>query len=205
MRGSGWTWAGYGARLLRGVEQDQPVIHGGVEHRGEQDVDLRDGVGRQRLAEAGLVLAPRGLQLAVVRGDAGGGELVDADRAKVGRDVVSQDLLVTLDGRVLQPQGGDPVVGVLADGRRLGLEPRLEPLLLERLVERALCFVETLETTSGQPGVAELGALGVLGDGRRPRRDGAPLSMFEVACTVARTPLHRELHCLTARTARRAA
>ncbi|HYO85851.1 MAG TPA: hypothetical protein VES01_05260 [Dermatophilaceae bacterium] len=114
-----------GARLLRGVEQDQPVVDGSVKHRGEQDVDLGNGVGRQRLAEARLVLPPGGLQLAVVSGDAGGGELVDAERAEVRRDVVAQDLLVALDGGVLKSQASDPVVGVLGDGRGLGLEPRV--------------------------------------------------------------------------------
>lgn len=93
------------------------VVDCGVEHGCEQDVDLGDGVGRQRFAESGLVLAARYLQLAVVGGDPGCGELVDVQLAEVGRDVVAQDLSVTVDGRVLQPQLED---GRARDGVRNG-------------------------------------------------------------------------------------
>lgn len=58
----------------------------------------------------------------------------------------------------------DPVVGVLGDGRRLGLEPCVGTLLLQCLIERPLSFVEALEATRRQSGLTELGALGVLGD-----------------------------------------
>ena len=159
--GGGWV---DGALLLGGVDQDQPVIDRGVEKGGEQDVDLGDGVGRQRLAVAGLVAAAGGLELSVVGRDPGGREHVDTDRAEVGGEVVADDLLVAGDGGVLQPKPGDPMFGVLADGGGLDLEASVGLLLPQGLCEYSLCLLEALEAAAGDAGVAVLGSLGVLGD-----------------------------------------
>ena len=161
LAGGGWVDS---ALLLGGVEQDQSVVDGGVEHGGEQDVDLGDGVGGQWLPVAGPVAASGRLELSIVGGDPGGGELVELDCAEVGRHVVAEDLLVALDRGVLQAQRGDPVFGVLADGGGLGLEPRVGLLLRQGLCEHSLRLVEALEPAAGEPRVAELGPFGVYGD-----------------------------------------
>lgn len=92
---------------------------------------LVDAVRRQRLTFAVLVLAAGLLQLAVVRADAGGGELVDPDPPEVGSDVVPDDLPVPLDRGISQAQRRRPVLDVDADCGGFALELLVPRPLLE--------------------------------------------------------------------------
>lgn len=120
----------------------------------EGDVDFVHGVGGQGLAVAAVVAPARLLQLAVVRRDSGGGELVDADVTEGGGDVVADDLPLAGDRGRLQPEAAGPLVGVGGDGGHRALELLVLRLLLQRAGQRCLCFVEVLEPAAGDAGLA---------------------------------------------------
>jgi hypothetical protein len=153
------------------------VLDRGVQDRAEHDVNLVDAVGRERLPVPDLVRAAVLLQVAVVPGDPGCGELVEPDLPELRGDVVADDLPVALDRGVREFQPRDPLVGIDADERHFAGEL----LVLLALLQSVVGLVGAGEPGAGEPARAELGVLGVLGVFEDVDLESPPLAL---ACRV---------------------
>lgn len=137
--------------FFAGFTAQVPVVYRGVEDRPEHDVHLVDAVGRERVSFAIFVAAAVGFEVAVVARDAGGGELVEPDRAELGPDVVADDLLVPRDRGRRELEPCHPLIRIGAHGRHLVAELLVLLALLQRLLQGIVRLVGAGEPGAGEP------------------------------------------------------